>query len=138
MKKPVEIVPGDKQLRLNLYILIAIYILVAISLEPIIDFFLMLGQSSAEPQLLAVLNKKKLLIAHISYGALRILPMLFFAWLGYRILASARIPPARMKFPFSVPLIQGKNARMFGILLLTVALLLISQDLVYLTMHAVE
>ena len=132
MKKPPEMVPADKSVRLNFYLAVASYILLTISLEQIIDFILLAGLDQNDAEAIAVMNKRKVIIANMAFTVIRVLPMLLFAWLGYRILASAKIPPARMKLPFTVPLIKGKNARMVGILILTLSLFLISQDLVYL------
>ena len=123
-------VPGDKSLRLNLYIFIACYILLIIMVEPVIDFFLSQGIEFTTPESVRHMNEQKVIISNMVFSVLRMLPMFLVAWLGYRILASARVPPARMKSPFTVPLIQGKTAKMIGILLLTISFLQISQDLV--------
>ena len=132
MKKPPEMVPGDKSVRLNFYLILASYILFTILLEPLIDFVLLLGLDKSNPQAIIVMNQNKIIIANMAYTVIRVLPMMLIAWLGYRILASAKIPPARIKLPFTVPLIKGRNARMIGILLITLSLFLISQDLVFL------
>ena len=84
------------------------------------------------PQAVKNMNEQKIIISNMVFSVIRVLPMFVIAWLGYRVMSSARIPPARMKFPFTVPLVKGKTAKMIGILLLTVAFLQISQDLVYL------
>lgn len=132
MKKPHEFVPGDKNVRLNFYIASAVYLLILVSLESIIDFVLVLGVNNHDPLSIQNMNQNKIMISNMAITAMHVVPMLLIAWLGYRISASASIPPARMKLPFTVPLIKGKNARMAGILLMTVALFLISQDLVIL------
>ena len=41
MKKTVEIIEGDKSLRLNLYLVVASFLLLIISVEPVIDFILL-------------------------------------------------------------------------------------------------
>ena len=130
MKKPHEMVPGDKNVRLNFYLVIAIYFLILVFLEPIIDFVLMLGVNNSDPQSIINMNQNKVLFSNMAVTIMQVIPMLFIAWFGYRIVASARLPPARMKLPFTVPLIKGKNARMIGLLLITIALFLVSQDLV--------
>jgi hypothetical protein len=130
MKKPHEFIPGDKDVRLNFYLVIAVYLLVLVSLESIIDFILVLGVDNHDPRSILNMNQNKIIISNMAITVMHVVPMLLIAWLGYRIAASASIPPARMKLPFTVPLIKGKNARMVGILVITVALFLISQDLV--------
>jgi hypothetical protein len=130
MKKPHEMIPGDKIVRLNFYLVAALYFLILVFLEPIIDFVLMLGVNNSDPQSIINMNQNKVLVSNMAVTVMQVIPMLFIAWFGYRILASARLPPARMKLPFTVPLIKGKNARMIGLLLITLALFLISQDLV--------
>jgi hypothetical protein len=57
------------------------------------------------------------------------LPILFFLWYGWRIIASLRMPPAGMRSPFTVRVLRGKQARMFGMLLILVALLLLYREL---------
>ena len=130
MKKPHEMIPGDKIVRLNFYLVVALYFLILVFLESIIDFVLMLGVNNSDPQSIINMNQNKVLVSNMAVTVMQVIPMLFIAWFGYRILASARLPPARMKLPFTVPLIKGKNARMIGLLLITLALFLISQDLV--------
>ena len=125
MKKPPEMVPGDKGVRLNFYIIAALYILFVISLEPLIDFVLLTGTDKRDIQAILAMNENKVVIASVALTFAHVLPLSLLVWLGYRILTSAKIPPARMKLPFTVPLIKGKNARMIGILLITLALFLI-------------
>ena len=130
MKKRPEMVPGDKNVLLNFYIFFAIYILIIISAESFIDFILQAGVDIREPQSITLMNQNKIVMTHIVVTTIHILPLLMLAWLGYRVLTSARLPPARMKLPFTVPLVKGKNARLIGILLLITSLFLISQALV--------
>lgn len=130
MKKPPEIVPGDKNVQLNFYLFLAAYILIIISAESLIDYVLLLGVDSRDPQSIMLMNQNKINITTMVITAIHILPMLMLAWLGYRILTSAKLPPARMKLPFSVPLVKGKNARLIGILLLVSSFFFIFRDLV--------
>ena len=138
MKKLPEMIAGDKNVRLNFYLLFAIYILIIVSAESLIDFVLQIGLDTRDPQSIILMNQNKIVIANIAFTMIRVLPMLLIAWLGYRILASAKLPPARMKLPFSVPLIKGKNARMIGILLMTLSLFIISQNIVYLAKQLIQ
>lgn len=132
MKKPPELVPGDKHVRLNFYLLLAVYILVIVLAESLIDVVLQIGVDIRDPQSIALMNQNKIVMTHIVVTVLHVLPMLMLSWLGYRVLTSAKLPPARMKLPFTVPLVKGKNARLIGILLMVTSLFLISQDLVLL------
>lgn len=132
MKKPPEMVPGDKNVRLNFFIFLAVYILIIVLAESLIDLVLQLGVDIRDPQSIILMNQNKIVMTHLVITTMHILPMLMVVWLGYRILTSASLPPARMKLPFTVPLIKGKNARLIGILLMTLSLFLISQDLVLL------
>ena len=138
MKKLPEMIAGDKNVRLNFYLLFATYILIIVSAESLIDFVLQIGLDTRDPQSIILMNQNKIVIANIAFTMIRVLPMLLIAWLGYRILASAKLPPARMKLPFSVPLIKGKNARMIGILLMTLSLFIISQNIVYLAKQLIQ
>ena len=132
MKKPPERVPGDKNVRLNFYLLLAVYILIIVLAEPLIDLVLQIGVDIRDPQSIILMNQNKVVMIYVVVTVIHILPMLMLAWLGYRILTSARLPPARMKLPFTVPLLKGKNARLIGILLMMTSLFLIAQDLVLL------
>ena len=127
--------PGDKNVRLNFYLFLAAYILIIVSAESLIDYVLLLGVDSRDPQSIILMNQNKIIITTMVITAIHILPMLMLAWLGYRILTSAKLPPARMKLPFAVPLIKGKNARLIGILLLVSSFFFISQDLVALAQN---
>ena len=130
MKKPLEIVPGDKSVRLNFYLFLAIYILIIISAESLIDFVLQLGVDVRNPESIMLMNQNKVVITNVVITALYILPMMMVAWLGYRVLTSAKLPPARMKLPFAVPLIKGKKARLVGIVLMSISFFLLSQAIV--------
>lgn len=130
MKKPPEMVPGDKNARLNFYLFLAVYILLMVSLESLMDFALLVGVDNRDPQSIMLMNQNKIVITNMVITLMQILPLLLIAWLGYRILTSAKVPPARMKLPFMVPLIKGKNARLIGSVLMTLSLLVIAYDLV--------
>lgn len=124
---PPEFEPGDKQLRLNLYLLIAAYLLLGILLEPVIDFLLV--PPGANPfEIVALADEKRRLASYV-YTVWRLPPILFFLWFGWRVIASLRLPPAGIKFPFSVRVTKGKPARMFGMLLILIALLLLYREL---------
>lgn len=131
MKKRVEIIPADHDVQLNFYIITASYILLLISIEPITDYFLMININGMNLSMINVINEKKKFITHTAYGMLRMLPMLLLAWFAYRVIASARLPPAQMKLPFSLPLKTGRTAKIVGLCLMTLSLLFIAQGIVY-------
>ena len=131
MPKPApEIIPADKQVRQWLLIVTGLYVLFGIWLQPLIDYLLQIMFLNNDPMALDSINQTKQVIMAIVFGCYRAMPMLALLWLGYRILTSARIPPARMKLPFAVPLIQGRTARIYGLVLTLVALMLIYRELV--------
>lgn len=128
-EKEPEIEYGDKSLRLNLALFIAGYFLLAVVLQPLIDFLLVPDPAAANPyQVMELADDKKQLTGYI-YSLWRMLPILFFLWYGWRIIASLRMPPAGMRSPFTVRVLRGKQARMFGMLLILVALLLFYREL---------
>lgn len=128
-EKEPEIEYGDKSLRLNLALFIAGYFLLAVVLQPLIDFLLVPDPAAANPyQVMELADDKKQLTGYV-YSLWRMLPILFFLWYGWRIIASLRMPPAGMRSPFTVRVLRGKQARMFGMLLILVALLLFYREL---------
>ena len=131
-EKP-ELVPADKQARQNLLILLAAYLLLLVWLEPLIDFLLSFDPVAADPFSMGAMNEKKMLYAAVAFATARSVPIGLFFWLGYRILTSASIPPARMKFPISVHKIKGKQAKMFGLLLMGICMFLIYWEMVQLS-----
>lgn len=131
MRKPVEIIEGDKSLRLNLYIIIASFILLAISVEPAIDFILLTFYEQNTPLMLEQINKVKLTVSTIVYTLIGLIPSFYASWFGYRVIASSKLPPVllsgKTRFPFTVVVIKGKPAKMFGILIIAVSMILIIQ-----------
>lgn len=136
MKKPLEIIQGEKSLRLNLYIIIASYLLLIILVEPAIDFFLLSFFDAKSVGYIEQLNKLKLVVSTIIYTVIGIIPAIFATWFGYRIVASSKLPPVllsgKTRFPFTVVVIKGKIAKMFGVLTLVISLVLIFQLFLYL------
>lgn len=126
MKAPPEIVPGDKDTRWRVFVCLAVYILWLLWLESLIDLLIVL--TAPDPLNMAQLNNSKIRITTIAYSLSRVLPALVFLWLGYRIVASASLPPTRMKFPFTVMRIKGRNAKMFGLLVVGVSLLVMANE----------
>ena len=131
VKKIPEIIPADKSVRLNFYILAASYVLLLLLIEPIISYLLLFDVNQSNLSLINELSEKKERLTYIAYGSLRMLPLLVFAWFGYRILSSAQLPPARMKLPFAVPLKKGKDAKVIGLFLIGLSLLFIAQNISY-------
>ncbi|TDX98123.1 hypothetical protein [Thiohalophilus thiocyanatoxydans] len=124
---------GDRSLRLNLALIVGIYFLIAIGLQPLIDFLLVPDPEAADPYRVMALAEEKQKLTGYVYSIWRMLPILFFLWYGWRIIASLRVPPAGTRSPFTVRIIKGKPARMFGMLLILVALLLLYRELLTLT-----
>ena len=128
-----EFIPGDRQVRQNWLIIIAIYVLFLVWLEPLIDFLLSFDPLAVDPLAMAGLNEKKRFYASVAYGACRSLPIGLLFWLGYRMVSSARIPPARMKLPFTVQKVKGRQARLIGLLLMGISLFLLYWEMVQLS-----
>lgn len=135
MRKPVEIIEGDKSLRLNLYIIVASYFLLVILIEPAIDFLLPVFFEQKSYAVLEQLNRLKLISSTLIYVVLGVLPASFIAWFGYRIVASSKLPPVLLSgkthFPFTVVVIKGRVAKMFGVLIIIISLVLIFQLVLY-------
>lgn len=135
MRKPVEIVEGDKSLRLNFYIIVATFLLLIISVEPVIDFVLVLYFDKNIPALIEYINKIKLVISTLIYTVIGLIPAFYASWFGYRVVASSKLPPVllsgKTRFPFTVAVIKGKHAKMFGILIIAVSVVLIGQLFLY-------
>lgn len=131
-EKP-EIIPADRQTRQNILIIAAAYLLFLVWLEPLIDFLLSFDPQAADPFAMTGLNRKKIMYSSVAFAAARSVPIGLLFWLGYRIVASASIPPARMKFPISVIKIKGKRARLYGLLLMGVCMFLVYWEMVQLS-----
>ena len=135
MRKPVEIVEGDKSLRLNFYISVATFLLLIISVEPIIDFILLSFFDKNTPALIEYINKIKLVVSTLIYTVIGLIPAFYASWFGYRVVASSKLPPVllsgKTRFPFTVVVIKGKHAKMFGILIIVVSVVLIGQLFLY-------
>ncbi len=135
MRKPIEIIKGEKSLRLNFYIIIASYLLLIILFEPVIDFFLLSFFEQKNPSSIELINKLKLIVSMLIYTVVGLIPAFFASWFGYRIVASSKLPPVllsgKTRFPFTVVAIKGKPAKMFGVLIIIVSLVLIFQLLLY-------
>ena len=135
MRKPVEIIEGDKSLRLNFYISVATFLLLIISVEPVIDFVLLSIFNQNTPALIEYINKIKLVVSTLIYTVIGLIPAFYASWFGYRVVASSKLPPVllsgKTRFPFTVVVIKGKHAKMFGILILVVSVVLISQLFLY-------
>jgi hypothetical protein len=131
MRRSVEIIEGDKSLRLNLYIIVATFLLLVISVEPLIDFILLSLFEQNTPVLIEHINKIKLVASTLIYTVIGLIPAFYASWFGYRVIASAKLPPVllsgKTRFPFTVVVIKGKPAKMFGVLIIVVSMILIIQ-----------
>lgn len=134
-KQKPEIQQGNDQIRFYLFLFVGVYVLVLIWLNPFIDFVLRLDPELANPMAIEDLNRYKRVISGMVSGLLLGFPVVYAMYFGWRVYASARMPPARMRFPFTVPVIKSHQARMFGALLILVSLVLISQLLIRIAMQ---
>jgi len=124
-----KIIPGDVSRRFRWIMVAALYLLLIIWFEPMLDF--LLGQMAFElsAEGVAALNEKKLILAAWGFGLLRSLPLLLFLWLGWQVMRSKQLPPPGLSFPFSIYLISGKTAQYIGMGMIAVALLLLLREL---------
>lgn len=136
MKEPIEIIKGDKSLRLNLYIIVASYLLIVILIEPAIDFLLLAFFEQKSPASIDQINQIKLIVSTLIYVLLGLIPASFASWFGYRVVASSKLPPVLLSgktySPFTVVVIKGRPAKMFGVLIIIISLVLIFQLFLYL------
>lgn len=129
MKDKDEFVEGDKRVGKTWLILIFLYLLLLLWLEPLIDFLLTLNPPDKELGAIKAFNQHKAYIATVVFGIARSLPILLFLWIAYRILLSERIPPKGMKLPITVKLIKGQQAKMAGMSMIALSLLLLFREL---------
>ena len=129
MKDEEEFVKGDSRVGKNWLIVIFLYLLLLLWLEPLIDFLLTLNPPDKELGAIKAFNEQKAYIATVVFGVARSLPILLFLWIAYRILLSERIPPKGMKLPFTVKLIKGQQAKMAGMSMIALSLLLLFREL---------
>lgn len=128
-KRKPEIILADKQLQKTWLILAALYVLFLLWLEPLIDFILMQMPLERSHEAIVALNQKKAYMSTIAFGVMRSLPILLFLWFGLQILQAMRLPPKRMRLPITVLLIEGPKARMIGMIIVAVGLLLLFREL---------
>ncbi|HEY5604572.1 MAG TPA: hypothetical protein VIM41_15830 [Gammaproteobacteria bacterium] len=129
MKNDDEFVTGDKQVGKTWLIVIFLYLLVLLWLEPLIDFLLALNPPDKELDAIRAFNAQKSYVATIAFGIARSLPILLFLWIAYRVLLSAQLPPKGMKLPVTVKIIKGQQAKMAGMSMIAVSLLLLFREL---------
>ncbi|MGD8642429.1 MAG: hypothetical protein PVG89_17460 [Gammaproteobacteria bacterium] len=124
-----EFVPGDPQVGKSWLIIFFLYVLLLVWLEPLIDFLLTMNPPDKELGAIQAFNEQKAYIAGIAFGIARSLPILLFMWVAYRVMLSGRIPPKGMKVPFTVKLIKGQTARMAGMSMIALSLLLLLREM---------
>lgn len=128
-KEKEEFEYADKATGKSWLILFFLYVLVLLWLEPLIDTLLSLNQPDKELAAIQAFNEKKKYIASIAFGIARSLPILLFLWLAYRIMLCNRVPPKGMKVPFTVKVIKGEQAKMIGLSMIAMALILLFREL---------
>ncbi len=121
-QKP-EIIAGDPALRFPWILTAAVYLLLVIWFEPMLDDYLKLTVFEPTPEGVQALNETKHLFSAWGFTLLRSIPLLMFLWLGWQIFRSKRIPPPGIRLPFSVPVIKRKTGEMIGMGMIAVALL---------------
>ena len=124
-----EFVHADKATGKSWLILFFVYVLVLIWLEPLIDTLLAMNPPDKELGAIQAFNERKNHIATIAFGVARSLPILLFLWLAYRILLTGQVPPKKMKIPFTVKIIKGEQAKMAGISMIALGLILLFREL---------
>jgi len=128
-KEPDEYVKADKATGKSWLILFFLYLLLLIWLEPLIDTLLGLSPPDKELAAIQAFNAKKVYIATLAFGVARSLPILLFLWVAYRILLTSRIPPKNFKIPFTVKVIKGEQAKMAGVTMVALGLILLFREL---------
>lgn len=128
-KDKEEFIQADKATGTSWLILFFVYVLVLIWLEPLIDTLLALNPPDKELGAIQVFNEKKKYVATLAFGVARSLPILLFLWLAYRVLLTAQVPPKRLKIPFTVKVIKGEQAKMAGISMIALGLILLFREL---------
>lgn len=129
MKDDEEFVKGDRHVGKNWLIVFFLYLLLLVWLEPLIDFLLSLSPPDKELGAIKAFNERKHYIATIAFGIARSLPILLFLWVAYRIFLSECVPPKGMRLPFTVKLIKGQQAKMAGMSMIALSLLLLFREL---------
>lgn len=124
-----EFVYADKATGKSWLILFFVYVLVLLWLEPLIDMLLSLNPPDKELGAIQAFNDKKKYIATLAFGIARSLPILLFLWLAYRVMLSGQVPPKGMKIPFTVKVIKGEQAKMAGLSMIALALILLFREL---------
>lgn len=128
-KDKEEFVNADKETGKNWLIFFFVYVLVLLWLEPLIDALLSLAPPDKELGAIQAFNEKKKYIATLAFGIARSLPILLFLWLAYRVMLTGRVPPKGMKIPFTIKVIKGEQAKMAGLSMIALALILLFREL---------
>lgn len=127
-KKP-EIIPADPRQRYRWLMIAALYLLMLLWFEPVLDLLLHQLLFSPTPEGVAALTQQKALVASWGYGVLRSLPLLLFLWMGWQITHTRMLPPRQLRLPFAVVLIKGPKAQLIGMGIVALALLSLLREL---------
>lgn len=135
-KEKPEIIAGDAALRLNVFIVMALYVLLGLLFNPLIDWLLSQGVADDAASLQAMVRRKEF-VSTVVHASWRAIPVLLVFWFSFRVFASARLPPGGMKrFPFTVVCIRGRPAKMFGLLFMVVCTVLLWREVLLLVRNA--
>ena len=128
MKDSDEFQEGYRNLAKNWAIVILCYILLLLWLEPLIDKLLALTPPDLEMAAIAAFNEKKAHLTTVVFGVARSLPIILFLWVAYQVVISSRLPPKGLKIPFTVRVIKGDQAKVIGIAMIVMSLLLLFRE----------
>lgn len=123
-----EVIHGDKRVQKTWMIMVCVYLIFLMWLEPLIDFILTMTPLETSDDALEAFNQQKHYIATIAFSLARSVPILLFLWLGIQCLQQQRIPHKGMKLPFTIVVIKGPQARMGAMLMVAVSLLLLLRE----------
>jgi hypothetical protein len=124
-----EIIPADRGAQKSWLLFVLLYVLFLFWLEPLIDFMLSAMPPDKAHDAIDAFNQRKVYVATIAFGVARALPILFFLWLGSVIMQTQSLPPKGLKLPITVRLIKGPKARMAGMLMVSLSLLLVLREI---------
>jgi hypothetical protein len=129
MRQKKEFIEPTKATQRSWAIGVALYLLMLLWLEPVMDSTLELLYPATSSQVVAQLNQTKAYVATIAFSIVRALPLLLFFLVGWLIVRGSLLPPTGVKLPFTVQKIAGAKARLIGMMMIAVALLSLLREI---------
>ena len=129
MRKKDEFAPASPGSGKTWLLLALLYALFLLWLETLIDLLLGLNPPDKSFEAINAFNQSKTYISNIAFALARCLPILMFLWLGSRVLATTKLPPPELRLPFAVKRVSGPQARMAGIFIMVISLLLLLREI---------